>query len=75
VQEKLKKKLSRCVIGKLPRKGRPSDFLSMPSANKNDDPKLLMEVGRWWILPHKLDHFEKATKIKRVVLEIEKTDW
>ena len=29
-------------------------------ANKNDDPELLMEVAQWWILTHKLDHFEKA---------------
>ena len=29
-------------------------------ANKNDNPKLLMEVAEWWIIIHKLDHFEKA---------------
>ena len=36
-------------------------------ANKNDDPELLMEVATWWILTHKLDHFEKAVKIKEMV--------
>jgi len=36
-------------------------------ANKNDDPDLLMEAATWWIKLHKLDHFEKATKIKRMV--------
>ena len=36
-------------------------------ANKNDDPMLLMEVATWWILTHKLDHFEKAVKIKKMV--------
>ena len=36
-------------------------------ANKNDDPELLMEVAQWWILTHKLDHFEKAIKIKKMV--------
>lgn len=36
-------------------------------ANKNDDPKLLMEAATWWIKTHKLDHFEKAIKIKRMV--------
>lgn len=36
-------------------------------ANKNDDPELLMEVATWWILTHKLDHFEKAVKIKELV--------
>ncbi|MES0488968.1 MAG: DUF6500 family protein [Leptospirales bacterium] len=36
-------------------------------ANKNDDPQLLMEAAKWWILTHKLDHFEKAIKIKKLV--------
>jgi hypothetical protein len=36
-------------------------------ANKNDDPALLMEAATWWIMTHKLDHFEKAVKIKALV--------
>lgn len=36
-------------------------------ANKNDDPELLMEAARWWIQEMKLDHFEKAVKIKALV--------
>lgn len=32
--------------------------------NKNDDPALLMEAATWWIEVHKLDHFEKAAKIR-----------
>lgn len=36
-------------------------------ANKNDDPELLMEAAQWWIMTHKLDHFEKAVKIKTLV--------
>jgi Family of unknown function (DUF6500) len=36
-------------------------------ANKNDDPELLMDAAEWWIKTHQLDHFEKATKIKRMV--------
>ena len=36
-------------------------------ANKNDNPTLLMEVAEWWIKKHKLDHFEKAVKIKKMV--------
>lgn len=36
-------------------------------ANKNDNPELLMEIAEWWILTHKLDHFEKAVKIKKMV--------
>ncbi len=39
-------------------------------ANKNDDPELLMEVATWWIMTHKLDHFEKAVKIKTMVEQI-----
>ena len=37
--------------------------------NKNDNPFLLMEVAKWWIETHKLDHFEKAVKIKQMVLD------
>jgi len=36
-------------------------------ANKNNDPELLMEAAQWWIMTHKLDHFEKAVKIKAMV--------
>ena len=36
-------------------------------SNKNDTPDLLMEVAEWWIKTNKLDHFEKALKIKKMV--------
>ena len=36
-------------------------------ANKNDNPEVLMEVAEWWIMKYKLDHFEKALKIKEMV--------
>jgi len=36
-------------------------------ANKNDNPELLMQVAEWWIMKHKLDHFEKAVKIRDMV--------
>ncbi|WP_324024290.1 DUF6500 family protein [Maribacter sp. BPC-D8] len=39
--------------------------------NKNDNPELLMEVAQWWILEHKLDHFEKALKIKEMIKVIQ----
>jgi hypothetical protein len=39
--------------------------------NRNHDPALLMEAAEWWIMTHKLDHFEKATKIKMMVESIE----
>lgn len=38
--------------------------------NKNNNPKLLMEAAEWWIMTHKLDHFEKAIKIKEMVQKI-----
>ena len=37
-------------------------------ANKNTDPLLLMEAATWWIQTHELDHFEKAIKIKNMVV-------
>lgn len=36
-------------------------------ANRNDDPDLLMEAAEWWIRTNRLDHFEKATKIRAMV--------
>ena len=38
--------------------------------NKNDNPELLMEVAKWWIETHQLDHFEKAVKIKNIAQNI-----
>ncbi|HGF9379752.1 TPA: DUF6500 family protein, partial [Acinetobacter nosocomialis] len=26
------------------------------------------EAAHWWIMEHKLDHFEKAVKIKQLIL-------
>ncbi|MCF9035233.1 DUF6500 family protein [Acinetobacter nectaris] len=37
--------------------------------NKNDDPELLMEAAHWWIIKHRLDHFEKAVKVKNLILD------
>ncbi len=37
-------------------------------ANKNDDPELLMQAATWRISTHQLDHFEKAVKIKEMVM-------
>ena len=39
-------------------------------ANRNDDPELLMEAAEWWIRTHRLDHFEKAVKIKAMAEEM-----
>jgi hypothetical protein len=35
--------------------------------NKNENPKLLMEVATWWIQTHRLNHFEKAVKVKHMI--------
>ncbi len=37
-------------------------------ANRNDDPALLMEAATWWIQTHELDHFEKAVKIRAMIV-------
>jgi len=36
--------------------------------NKNDNPQELMEAATWWIQTQELDHFEKAVKIRDMVL-------
>ena len=36
-------------------------------ANKNSNPRKLMDVAEWWIMKHKLDHFEKAIKIRKII--------
>jgi hypothetical protein len=38
-------------------------------ANRNDDPDLLMEAAEWWIRTNRLDHFEKATKIRALAAQ------
>lgn len=37
-------------------------------ANRNDDPVALMDMAKWWIQTHKLDHFEKALKIRAMLV-------
>lgn len=36
-------------------------------SNKNENPELLMELAEWWIKQQKLDHFEKAIKIQKLI--------
>jgi len=68
MRDTLKRKIIKVCDEKIESKG-DSVGLSFYAffANKNDDPELLMEAARWWILENKLDHFEKATKIRRMV--------
>jgi hypothetical protein len=64
----LKKKIIEVCDKKIKRKGSEVGLSFYAFfANKNDDPELLMEAAQWWIMAHKLDHFEKAAKIKSMV--------
>ncbi|MFT5674312.1 MAG: hypothetical protein ACI808_000227 [Paraglaciecola sp.] len=68
MQAILKKKIIEVCNNKIDKKG-DNVGLSFYAffANKNDNPDLLMEGATWWIMTHKLDHFEKAVKIKKMV--------
>jgi hypothetical protein len=69
MREHLKSKIIQVCDKKIAAKG-PRVGLSFYAffANKNDDPELLMEAATWWIQTHQLDHFEKAQKIKDMLL-------
>jgi hypothetical protein len=68
MKEHLRKKIIEVCDQKIASKGQ-NVGLSFYAffANKNDDPALLMEAATWWIERHKLDHFEKAVKIKNMI--------
>ncbi|RAJ22049.1 hypothetical protein LX77_02707 [Gelidibacter algens] len=70
LSQSLKDKMIAVCDAKIASKG-PNVGLSFYAffANKNDHPELLMEAATWWILTHKLDHFEKALKIRALVAE------
>jgi hypothetical protein len=36
-------------------------------ANKNSNPDGLFDVATWWIKTHRLNHFEKAVKIRDMI--------
>ena len=69
MRDSLRKKIIEVCDKKVAQKG-DSVGLSFYAffANKNDDPELLMEAATWWISTHKLDHFEKAIKVKNMVV-------
>jgi Family of unknown function (DUF6500) len=71
MREEIKQKIIEVCDRKIAQKG-SNVGLSFYAffANKNDDPQLLMEVAKWWILTNQLDHFEKAVKIKKLVEEL-----
>ena len=68
MDDELKNQMIEVCNNKLQAKG-PDVGLSFYAffANKNDNPELLMKVAEWWILTNKLDHFEKAAKIKTLL--------
>ena len=68
MNEKLKNKIIEVCNKKIEAKGE-NVGLSFYAffENKNTDPELLMEAATWWIQTHKLDHFEKAIKIKSMI--------
>ncbi len=68
MNKSLRDKIIQVCDSKIASKG-PNVGLSFYAffANKNDNPELLMEAAEWWIMENKLDHFEKATKIKELV--------
>ena len=68
MRESLRKKIIEVCDKKIASKGK-NVGLSFYAffANKNNDPELLMEAAEWWIMIHKLDHFEKAVKIKEMI--------
>lgn len=68
--EALKEKIIKVCNQKIQQKGN-NVGLSFYAffANKNDNPELLMEAATWWIMTHKLDHFEKAVKILKLIKE------
>jgi Family of unknown function (DUF6500) len=70
MRDTLRQKMIETCDRKIAQKG-PGVGLSFYAffANKNDDPALLMEAATWWIEDHRLDHFEKAVKIRDMVLQ------
>lgn len=68
MRDSLKQKIIKVCNNKIEKKG-DNVGLSFYAffANKNDEPELLMEAAQWWIMTHKLDHFEKAVKIKALL--------
>ncbi|WP_339861256.1 DUF6500 family protein [Thalassospira alkalitolerans] len=69
MRQSLRAKVIEICDRKIAQKG-PNVGLSFYAffANRNDDPDLLMEAATWWIKTHRLDHFEKAVKIREMVV-------
>ena len=69
MRKELRAKIIQVCDGKIAKKGSQVGLSFYAFfANKNDDPERLMEAAQWWIMENRLDHFEKATKIKALIL-------
>lgn len=68
MRSELKIKFMDICTAKIAAKG-PSVGLSFYALfeNRNNNPELLMEAATWWIKTHRLDHFEKAVKIRALL--------
>jgi len=68
LRKELREKIVEVCNHKIDQKG-PGVGLSFYAffKNRNDQPEVLMEAARWWIETHKLDHFEKAVRIRDMV--------
>ena len=71
MNENLSAKIIKICNEKIKQKG-PAVGLSFYAffENKNNDPELLIEIATWWIKENKLDHFEKAIKIRQMIEDI-----
>ncbi len=71
MNQEIKNKIIKICEEKIAKKGE-NVWLSFYAffENKNNNPELLMEVAKWWIEEKKLDHFEKAYKIKKLINNI-----
>ncbi len=70
MREELRERFVAVYRGKLAAKG--SDVgISFYAVfkNKNDEPDLLMEAATWWICTQRLDHFEKAAKVIKLIAQ------
>ena len=71
ISDSMRRKMVDVCAEKIAKKG-PGVGLSFYAffANRNDDPEALLAMATWWIQTHRLDHFEKATKIRSLVLSV-----
>lgn len=68
MQETLKQRMLEVCDKKIARKGIHVGISFYAFfTQKNDNPELLMEAAEWWIQIQRLDHFEKAVKIRKLL--------